>query len=262
MMKKRLFLLPLAALFGMALAYSYINPSNASITVSEVILQLTGSRGSFRLGINFTELIQFIIRLVPSFVFQALFGITLYKHYCIASVYVFSRMINRTRWYLKNIFAMALMSIIYYFAILIAAVITTSIRWELIWDCGAAKTIINYIIIWSGWNYIYALLVNVISIYLGSGLSFTIVLVIQTVLISSLRILTIFDDNSIIKYILMRINPITCLIFCLQTDRENLIKGIYFEDSILFVCVLSVAIIVLGGIIIKKRDLLISGEEG
>lgn len=262
MMRKKLVLLSLAILFGIALAYSYINPNSASVTVSEVILQLTGSRGSFQLGINFTELIQFIIRLVPSFVFQALCGIMLYKHYCIACVYIFSRITNRVVWYSKNTLAIALLSILYYFVVLMAAVITTSIRWELIWDPNASKAIINYIIIWSAWTYIYTLMVNIISIYIGSGLSFTIVLAIQSILISSLRFLTLFEENSAIRHVLMRMNPVTCLIFGWQTSRKDVINAIYFEDSILLVCALAIIVILLGGVIIKKRDLLISGEEG
>ena len=90
-MKKFSWILAVGAVLGAWLSVTYICPSDGRITLTQAILQLSGSRGIFALGTSFTELLGFSLRLIPILAFQALAGIRLYRHYCVASVYVFSR---------------------------------------------------------------------------------------------------------------------------------------------------------------------------
>ena len=77
---------------GSLLAFSYINPYNGQITLSELILQLSGSRGEFPLGFSsLPELLSFSSKLLPSFLFELYVGTSLYQHFFAASVYIFSR---------------------------------------------------------------------------------------------------------------------------------------------------------------------------
>ena len=101
-MKKFSWILAVGAVLGAWLSVTYICPSDGRITLTQAILQLSGSRGIFALGTSFTELLGFSLRLIPILAFQALAGIRLYRHYCVASVYVFSRIPRRTSWYLRR----------------------------------------------------------------------------------------------------------------------------------------------------------------
>ena len=93
---KRLWFILLAIPFGVWLSFAYINPYGGTITLSELVLQLSGARGTFALGLNLSELLDLTLRLVPMLVFQALAGTLMYQYYCTASVYVFSRIERRT----------------------------------------------------------------------------------------------------------------------------------------------------------------------
>ncbi len=88
---KRLWFILLAIPFGVWLSFAYINPYGGTITLSELVLQLSGARGTFALGLNLSELLDLTLRLVPMLVFQALAGTLMYQYYCTASVYVFSQ---------------------------------------------------------------------------------------------------------------------------------------------------------------------------
>lgn len=57
-------------------------------------------------------MVVLITDLFPIFIIQFLEGISIYTHFCIGSVYYFSRQENRKRWYLKEIIKMGLMNTI------------------------------------------------------------------------------------------------------------------------------------------------------
>ena len=62
--KEITFLLLMGFCCGSLLAFSYINPYNGQITLSELILQLSGSRGEFPLGFSsLPELLSFSSKL-------------------------------------------------------------------------------------------------------------------------------------------------------------------------------------------------------
>ena len=61
---KRLWFILLAIPFGVWLSFAYINPYGGTITLSELVLQLSGARGTFALGLNLSELLDLTLRLV------------------------------------------------------------------------------------------------------------------------------------------------------------------------------------------------------
>ena len=148
MMKRLLFLL-LAIPFGVWLSFSYINPYGGSITLSELVLQLSGARGTFALNLNLNELLDFTLRLVPVLVFQALAGTLMYQYYCTASVYVFSRIERRTAWYRRELGALAVKAFAYLALMLLSALITALVRWHIIWDAAGVRLLLYHFLIWS-----------------------------------------------------------------------------------------------------------------
>ena len=77
--KEITFLLLMGFCCGSLLAFTYINPYNGQITLSELILQLSGSRGEFSLGFSsLPELLSFSSKLLPTFLFELYVGTSLY----------------------------------------------------------------------------------------------------------------------------------------------------------------------------------------
>ena len=94
-------------LSGGILSIVFINPYDGRILVSEAILQLSGSSGAFPLTPAFKDLISFTIRMIPDYMFELYIGIELYRHFCTASVYVFSRTPKRSGWYIREVVEVA-----------------------------------------------------------------------------------------------------------------------------------------------------------
>ena len=91
---------------GISLSVLYINPYGGEISLSEALLQLSGSRGDFPMGFAMTEMVSFSLRLLPAYLFELFFGIMLYRHFCTASIYIFSRYPKRVRWYFRECLAL------------------------------------------------------------------------------------------------------------------------------------------------------------
>lgn len=101
-MRRWIWILPASFLFGVWLSVTFVNPYDSSLTLSYLVFQLGGARGDILLEFNMLDLLEFSLRLVPNLVFQAYAGTAFYRHYCTASVYIFSRIPKRLIWYKRE----------------------------------------------------------------------------------------------------------------------------------------------------------------
>ena len=170
--KQNIWLSPAALVFGVWLSVSYINPYGGATTLSSLVEQLSGARGDFPLGPNMSELLSFTLRLLPFLVFQALAGISFYRHYCTASVYIFSRMPNRLRWYAKECTLLALETLLYQALVLAAAIGVAAARWTVTDVAHGLPVLLCHLLIWSLWTFAFTLGVNLLAIFVGSSTAF------------------------------------------------------------------------------------------
>ena len=262
--KQNIWLSPAALVFGVWLSVSYINPYGGATTLSSLVEQLSGARGDFPLGPNMSELLSFTLRLLPFLVFQALAGIAFYRHYCTASVYIFSRMPNRLRWYAKECALLALETLLYQALMLAAAIGVAAARWTVTDVAHGLPVLLCHLLIWSLWTFAFTLGVNLLAIFVGSSTAFAALAAVQMVCISALIVLNRLEDNPALAQLVKRVNPITCLILSWQTSRFAPLGGggIYLEDSLALVLILAAGVAVLGGYLVERHDLLVSHSDG
>ena len=91
---------------GGLLSFSRINPYDGQIMLQEMVLQLSGSQGDFVMGLHYGAMVDFGFLLLPFFLYQFYGGVQLYRQFCVASVYVFSRTTNRVKWYFKELWGL------------------------------------------------------------------------------------------------------------------------------------------------------------
>ena len=260
-MKRLLFIL-LSIPFGVWLSFSYISPYGGTITLSELVLQLSGARGTFSLGINLSELLGLTLRIAPMLVFQALAGTLMYQYYCTASVYVFSRIERRTAWYWREFGALAIKVFAYLALMLLSALLTALVRWHIIWDTAGFHLLLYHFLIWGLWTLVATLAVNLIALYLGSSSAFAVVAGLQVVCIALLMVAKQFEESPDVYITVLRANPVTCLVLPWQQSRfEGQGYGIYFEDSLAGIVITALLIAVLGAALVKKHDLLVNNAE-
>lgn len=273
MMKYRYRLLFLAALAGgVFLSVMYINPYGGKTTLSGAVLQLSGSRGEFVLGFSYSELISFSLHLLPAFIFEAYAGIMLYRHFCTASIYVFSRYPHRVKWYMGEVFRLSVAVCGFNLLALVTAVLTASIRWKLEIDRAGIELMGYHFLIYSLWAYIMALLVNLIAIYLGSSTAYASVVsgqLICIVLLNLAHFLVRSYDGRFSHANLLVWNPVAHLVLGWHDSSiviaDPILPTSYMplglNDSLLLFLLIAIVTTFVGAFIIKRHDLLVSDME-
>lgn len=254
-------LLVIAIAGGVYLSVMYINPYGGIIALSEAVLQLSGSRGHFAMEFAYTELAAFTMRLFPAFLFEMYAGIMLYRHFCTASSYVFSRYPHRVRWYLREAAWLGGAAGMFHIFLLAAAVLVTVCRYELQIDRAGIELLIYHFLLQTLWVYIMAMSVNLLAVYFGSSAAYTVAISVQTVCIVLLLAVDVLarsrDDMTVYGKLLIW-NPIARLILGWY--------GGYLEEAELYRSVavfllLGIVVTAVGAVAVKKRDLLISNME-
>ena len=259
--RQNIWLSPAALVFGAWLSVSYIAPYGGAISLSSLVGQLSdGLPPEPYIG----DLLFLTLRLLPFLLFEALAGTSFYRHYCTASVYIFSRMPNRLRWYAKECALLALETLLYQALVLAAAIGVSAVRWTVTDVAHGLPVLLCHLLIWSLWTFAFTLGVNLLAIFVGSSTAFAALAAVQMVCISALIVLNRLEDNPALAQLVKRVNPITCLILSWQTSRFTPLGGggIYLEDSLALVLILAAGVAVLGGYLVERHDLLVSHSDG
>lgn len=256
---------------GFLLAIAFVNPFGGDIFLSELILQLSGSRGEFVLDLNIVELVSFITRMLPTFIFEIYFGTLLYQHFCTASIYVFSRYTKRIRWYFSEVFIVGAYSCLFQIVAITTIIITTIMRYNVQFDKGGIGLLVCHLILQTAWIYSMTLLINVVAILIGSSSSFMVVMGGQIICVTLLgcigtlqRYLDTFHPE-----ILIALNPLSRLVMGWQSSNIKVIQQklnspyvmLKLEYSILIVISISALITGIGALIVKRHDLIIADSE-
>lgn len=261
-----------AASGGVFLSLMYINPYNGVITLSESILQLSGSRGAFALGFSYSELAAFAMRLFPEFMIELFAGIMLYRHFCTASIYVFSRYPHRVKWYLGEVGRLWGTICIFNMLLLTAAISTTAFRYELLADNAGILLLAYHFFIHSLWIYVMTLSVNLLAVYFGSSTAYAWVISVQLVCIVLLNLMDLlvrYCDNRLTYGNTVIWNPIAHLVLGWHdSNMEGMNQAFTSSDirmnlngSLILFFLLGIILTSAGALVTKKHDLLVSDLE-
>lgn len=248
---------------GVYLALLYVNPFDGTISLSELVLQLSGSRGSFALGFSYPELVLFAMKLFPAFVFEAYAGILLYRHFCTASTYVFSRYPHRGRWYAGEACRLGVTAGAFHALLLAAVIVTTACRYKLQADTTGLMLTAYHFMIHSLWAYIMAMTVNLAAIYLGSSTAYGLVIGGQMACIILLNVTDVLVRRfqAALSYEkILSWNPIARLVLGWH-GREG---GLLHQDlsiSLLVFLLLGATVTAVLAVIIKRHDFLVTDAE-
>lgn len=263
----------LAILLGFMLSMAYINPYGGKISLSELILQLSGSRGTFVLEPSPLELLGFAMRIFPAWILEVFLGVSLYQHFCTASIYIFSRCSNRKKWYWKEISVIGCHVLLFHAILLGTAILTALFRYSVSFHFTGILLLLYHLVLHSLWSYSIIILINIFALKFGSSIAFLSVLIAQTIEISLLGIVKIlenlFEITEKTKSILLQLNPMShlvlgwqrSLITKLDTIQVSAYEGFYLENSLILLISMCIGSLFIGAKIIEKYDLLVSDSE-
>lgn len=261
-MRRRIGIACMALGFGVWLSfvYTYVPFEGETLLLSELVCQLSGDKLGFGMG----ELLKFTLVMLPFLVFQAYMGTMLYRNYCTASVYVFSRIPKRLVWYRREVVALGVECLAYQLLVVLSAVVV-SMRLPVILDGRGVELLIYRVAIWSMWTFACTLGINLLAIRFDSSVAFAAVVGVQAVFISLFTILAPLQEQKqeVLLETLKRINPVSCLVLGWHTSRFWEGQGIiYIQDSLLAVVVMAAVVTWIGARVVKNYDLLVSDVNG
>lgn len=262
-----------AVLGGVFLSVMFINPYEGEIPLSEALLQLSGSRGDFPLNATATEMVSFAMRLLPMYFFEMYFGIMLYRHFCTASIYVFSRYPKRMKWYAAECLVLLGNVFLFQLLLLAAALFTAAIRHRLYIDTGGLLLGLYALAIPALWTYAAALAVNLIAVKAGSSAGFGAVAGIQALLIVLFGLEDTLERYSGVAVwpegYLLRFDPMASLVMGWHSSGiEVLDQAVHapyrtmdFNHSLLLCLGLCVLMLAAGAWMINRHELLKTDSE-
>lgn len=253
---------------GILCIYSYMI-RNDSVNASQITFYLAlGLVDWFPAYMEQTT--QFFI---PFLLFQILFGTYIYRHFCSAGIYFFSRKKNRESWFIKETGKLYLFVLLYICLFILSGIISTMVVCHVHFDNTALIIIGYYLLIYSMFLFAFTLMINIIAIIAGSRIGFIITASVEILGIGLFlmlgKIITTEADIAG-KYIwTLKANPFAHLVFGLHSskiDRLNKlinIKNINFDlnESVIYFFTLSLIMIIIGFFVVKKREFIISNRE-
>ncbi len=232
-----------------------------------------------RLGFNSfdiheTAMIEFIIYYFPMLIFQAIMGTYIYRHFCSASVYYFSRVQCRIRWYVREAATLFYMVVIYLIIVVAITAAIAALGGGVSITYDSVILFIYYIIIHSLWLYSFTLLINVLSVKCGSTNAFACNLGFQALCMLYFVVLKNYlefsDVNNIGgRVVALKINPISHIVLHWHSSMFDSVNeklnsfAIDFDlnESVIVCLCIAVAISVTSGIIIKNQELIVINRE-
>lgn len=249
-------------LAGIYLAIAFVNPYEKEVFLSEMILQLSGSRGFLVMGCSLPELVGYMLRMIPNYIVTMVWGINLYRQFCTASVYVFSRCTNRWKWYRQTVVWLYAKVCVYEMSLVGTVILLTSLRFKINFQMEGFRILTCHLAIYTLWNLIWILLMNLLAIRLGSSTAASIVMGVQAVCTAGLGVVSFLEQKRISDLFvgkLLQFNPVVYTILGWQC--ENKWDFLNLKTSILLLSLCCIVIISAGGFWIHRLDLITENME-
>ncbi len=148
-----------AVLWGVFSGFG-ISLRSDSVSFAFIILKF----GFVGLGYSISSIATFVEWYFPLIMFQILWGTYIYRHFCSASVYYFSRCSQRRAWFLKEACYLYLYVLAYLVTLLFVGTWAVGVSEPIHYDKEALPLLAYYLLIHSLWLYFTTLLINVLSI--------------------------------------------------------------------------------------------------
>ena len=217
-----------------------------------------------------SELLSLTLVLVPCYVFQIYMGIEVYRSFCTASIYVFSRTPRRIRWYLGEITSLAGAALLFQVILVVSASAAAALMHPFYIDTAGVVLAVYHIILYTFWLFAMSLIINLLAVYLGSNAAFFVVCGAQLVFTSFLIFINMFEENRPFVTRFLNLNPMAHLVIgwhssvvpMLDKTVQAPYEGLYFAVSFLVTAGTALAAAVAGAFIVKHHDFLTADPEG
>ena len=260
----------IAVVCGVLLSLSRINPYGGRIALQDLVLQLSGSRGEFVMGLYYGAMVDFGFLMLPFFLYQFYGGIQLYRQFCVASVYVFSRTTNRVKWYFTELWGLCKGLVVLQMFLQGTTLLVAALRWEVMWTTEGWVLLGIHVLLFTLWTLTMALGVNLLALIWWSSAGFLVVFALQAGMLAALCTGAKLEPADPALGRLLFLDPISRLVMGWQSGGAFGLEGdlpaeyghvLTLSGSLLLVALMTVAVVILGLVVIQKKDILVSNLE-
>ncbi|MGN0151904.1 MAG: hypothetical protein ACI39Q_05465 [Wujia sp.] len=265
-MNKKIVIIPI--LYSLLFFVTYLL-SEKAVSASQLIIWLSFGCISNHKAFLSEAFFQFLFVMFA----YTVFGNRIYKNFCNASAYFYVRTTSIRRWYLQETIAM-LIDIVEYYSITLVTLMCLcfcSGKMNKIESCDLLF-IIYFVTIFSIHTLGAGIAINVLSMYVNSGMALGIVAGINVFFMGCYLITgDIFSEEYLSNNsLIFKINPICHLMIGIHESKcgimsEYLNRSLLqasLSDSIIYLSIFTISFIILGYILIDKIDILGEKEEG
>ena len=232
--------------------------------------------GFGNVGLGSAYLIDFLYAIVPMVVFQMVYGLYLYRHFCTASVYYFSRCIKRKSWFLQETGSLLLKSFLYESAYWIAGLFVLAFKYPFSITMADVCLFLYAVTINVLWLFASTLAVNILALKTDSVAGFGIIFGLEVffiVIYNFMESLFLYGkpegNAGKLLFILWKWNPVSQLVVRWHSSMWKEIDAMVndyqvnfdFNFSVLYLAILSAILIILGISVISRVELISNGME-
>jgi len=216
---------------------------------------------------------NFFLWYFPLLFFHVFFGTYIYRHFCSACIYFFSRCCNRTLWFLKECGILYVFSLLYLVILIVSGTLTVKLQTTVTFDKESFVILVYYLLIHSLFLFFTTLCINLLAILISSSDGFIYVEGILLFCIATFFVTgqeyyhsmpAASSHQGLIKW-----NPISHIIFSIHSSSiasvDKLINrnGLDFDlNTSIAVYAILILFAVIGGVIaVNKYNFMDSNQE-
>ncbi len=239
------------------------------ISVTDLILRLSFGTFGNSMGFLGDAIFQYFLIVFA----HVIFGSRLFKNFCNATAYFYVRTINLKRWFLGEAVNLLIDIIKFYFInlfVLIGLCLFSGKMHK--FEFNDILFILYFISLYSMFTFITCIILNIISIYADSGISFMLVEGLNTIFIG-LYLITgnIFSTEYLMNHsYIFKLNPICHLIIHIHKSNLSItnkyltypLSQTSLSASFIFLLLCTILIVIASYFMIDKMDLIGDKLEG
>lgn len=256
---------------GVMLSFSRVNPYMGQLTLHDLVFQLSGSRGEFVMGLYYGAMVDFGFLMLPFFLYQFYGGIQLYRQFCVASVYVFSRTTNRVKWYMTELWGLCKGIFVLQVFLQASTLLVSALRWDVVWTWEGWILLGIHVLLFTLWTLTMTLGVNLAAMIWGSSTGFLVVFAVQAGMLALLCSGESLGGSYDALNQLVFWDPISRLVLGWQSGGAfsglaqvlpaEYGQVLHLSSSLVLLLLMTVAMAVLGLMVVQKKDILVSNLE-
>lgn len=263
----------IGVLGGIGAAYAFVFASGKTLSLVQMLCAISGGHMEMR----FERIFGFTVQLLPAILISAILGTELYRHFCTAGVYVFTRQPNRVGWYARESLCILLSVLLFQAVYLLACTLTCALRWQITFSVQGLKLVAFHLCVHTLWLYALILLINILAICFGSDYGFLVAMGLAAVQVSLLALLK--GDETLDIYpvpvtdtqiLIAKCNPMANLITCWHSSADSTLysqmfyKYTFFSltHSAVLMFILALAVSIVGGTVVQRTDIISNKETG